>query len=208
MMQPSSKAPQRICGMPLEKCLEKIERFHGWKAPGLVLGLFLVDRSRSLIGEAVEFDVIVESRHCLPDAVQLFTPCTIGNGWMQILDWDKFALSFYDRRSRRGWRVWLDLRKAEAYADLYRWFMRTVPKKKLPLEVLLPVIIEAGPVVLSEMPVTITRYFSRVKKAAINVCPFCGEAFAAAQGNTCSACQGSGYYQSAFRNFGAPAGRH
>jgi formylmethanofuran dehydrogenase subunit E len=206
-MKPLAIEPRRCCGLPLETCLEKIERFHGFQAPGLVLGMFLVDRARSRIEEGVEYDAIVESRHCLPDAVQLFTPCTIGNGWMQILDWDKFALSFYDRRSHRGWRVWLDLRKARAYPDLYGWFMRTVPKKKLPLEVLLPVIIEAGPMVLSEMPVTITRYFSRVKKAAINVCPFCGEAFAAVQGNTCSACRGSGYYQSGFRDFGAAAGR-
>lgn len=206
-MKPLAIEPRRCCGLPLETCLEKIERFHGFQAPGLVLGMFLVDRARSRTEEGVEYDAIVESRHCLPDAVQLFTPCTIGNGWMQILDWDKFALSFYDRRSRRGWRVWLDLRKARAYPDLYGWFMRTVPKKKLPLEVLLPVIIEAGPMVLSEMPVTITRYFSRVKKAAINVCPFCGEAFAAVQGNTCSACRGSGYYQSGFRDFGAAAGR-
>jgi len=194
-MSPSPPGPRRICGMPLAECLEKIERFHGWKAPGLVLGTFLVDRARSLVDEGVEFDVIVESRHCLPDAVQLFTPCTIGNGWMKILDWDKFALSFYDRRSRRGWRVWLDLHKARAYPDLHRWFMRTVPKKQLPLDVLLPVIIDAGPAVLSEVPVTITRHFARIKKAAINLCPFCGEAFAAAQGKACSACCGNGYYQ-------------
>ena len=32
-----------ICGRPLEDCLHTIEQFHNWKAPGLVLGLFMVD---------------------------------------------------------------------------------------------------------------------------------------------------------------------
>ena len=80
-----------ICGKPIEVCLQMIERFHGWKAPGLVLGLFMVDLAQELIGCQTEADAVVETRHCLPDAIQLFTPCTIGNGWLKILDWDKFA---------------------------------------------------------------------------------------------------------------------
>lgn len=189
--------PRRICGMPLEACLGEIERFHGFPAPGLVLGMFLVDRARSRIGAGVEFDAIVESRHCLPDAVQLFTPCTIGNGWMKVLDWDKFALSFYDRSSLRGWRVWLDLRKARTHPDLHHWFMRTVSKKQLPLEVLLPAIIRAGTSVLSDTPITVTHYYQRIKKGEIAVCPVCGEAFSAAQGEVCRTCRGEGYYRAA-----------
>jgi len=194
-MHDSIIGPRRLCGRPLKECLQKVERFHGWKAPGLVLGIFLVDRARTLLGDGVEFDAIVESRHCLPDAVQLFTPCTIGNGWMKILDWDKFALSFYDRRSRQGWRVWLDLHKARRYPDLHRWYMRTVPKKQLPLEVLLPVIIEAGPAVLSEAPIAVTRYYRRIKKGDIAVCPICGEASTAGRVAGCRACRGDGYYR-------------
>jgi len=82
-----------------------IEQFHNWKAPGMVLGLFMVDMARELLGPGVEADAIVESRHCLPDAIQLFTPCTVGNGWLKVLDWDKFALSFYDRIKLKGYRV-------------------------------------------------------------------------------------------------------
>jgi formylmethanofuran dehydrogenase subunit E len=40
----------------------------------------MVDLARELIGIDTEADAIVETRHCLPDAIQLFTPCTVGNG--------------------------------------------------------------------------------------------------------------------------------
>ena len=89
-------AEKHVCGKPLAECLRIIEDFHGWKAPGLIIGMFMIDLARELVGEYVEMDAIVETRHCLPDAIQLFTPCTVGNGWMKILDWDKFALSLYD----------------------------------------------------------------------------------------------------------------
>lgn len=183
------------CGKPLDACLGIIESFHGWKAPGLVLGLFMVDLAQELIGTQTEADAIVETRHCLPDAIQLFTPCTVGNGWMKILDWDKFALSLYDRRTKHGFRVWVDLEKMQHYPKLYKWYMRLIPKKDLPLDVLLGIILEAGRHVLSSNAITMAHYHDRVKKTHINVCPVCNEAFAATQGSICMACQGQGYYE-------------
>jgi len=184
------------CGKPLEACLGIIENFHGWKAPGLVMGLFMVDLAQELIGMQTEADAIVETRHCLPDAIQLFTPCTVGNGWMKILDWDKFALSLYDRRTQYGFRVWVDLEKMQRYPNLYKWYMRLIPKKDLPLDILLGVITEAGRRVLSSNAITMTQYYDRVKKTDINVCPVCNEAFTAAQGPICLACKGDGYCES------------
>lgn len=188
-----------VCGRPLKDCLTIIENFHGWKAPGLVLGLFMVDWARELIGERVESDAIVETRHCLPDAVQLFTPCTIGNGWLKIMDWDKFALSLYDRHERNGYRVWLDLAKARPFKNLYNWYMRLVSKKDLPLDTLNGTILDAGRNVLSAEEIHMTGLYRRIKKDATAVCDRCGEAYAAAQGPVCRACQGEGYYQVATR---------
>ena len=184
------------CGRPLGECLRIIENFHGWKAPGLVLGLFMVDLAQELIGTQTEADAIVETRHCLPDAIQLFTPCTVGNGWMKILDWDKFALSLYDRRTQYGFRVWVDLEKMRCYPKLFKWYMRLIPKKDLPLDVLLGVILEAGRCILSSNAITMTRFHARVKKTAVNVCPVCNEAFTADQGPICLTCKGDGYYES------------
>jgi formylmethanofuran dehydrogenase subunit E len=192
------------CGRPLAECLQTIEAFHGWQAPGLVLGLFMVDWAQELIGPKVEADAVVETRQCLPDAVQLFTPCTVGNGWLKILDWDKYALTLYDRRRREGYRVWFDLGKARAFPRLHGWFMRKVSKKDLPLEVLLPVIVAAGRQVLSSRAVLLTDLYERHQKADINICPDCGEAFAARQGERCLACRGAGYYAPAGDQSGTP----
>lgn len=183
-----------ICGQPVEECLNKIEAFHNWKAPGLVFGAFMVDLALELIGPDVEADAIVESRHCLPDAVQLFTPCTIGNGWLKILDWDKFALSLYDRNKLNGYRVWLDLNKTKPFPNLYNWYMRQVPKQNLPMEVLLDTILVAKRSVLSWYPIRMTRFGKRNKKGPTGICPGCGEAYPKAQGTKCTACQGDRYY--------------
>ena len=182
-----------LCGRPLAHCLAEIERFHTWKAPGLVIGLFMVDWAQDLVGPGVEYDAVVETTHCLPDAIQLFTPCTLGNGWMKVLDWDKFALTLYDRRELGGHRVWLDLEKARAVPEIYNWYMRLVPKAALPLDALLGAITRAGRSILSARPIRMTGLHDRNKKGATGVCAGCGEAYALAQGSTCLACQGEGY---------------
>ncbi len=186
-----------ICGKNISDFFNDIESFHGWKAPGIVLGGLMVDWARELIGPSVESDAVVETIHCLPDAVQLFTPCTVGNGWLKILDWDKFALTLYDRRTLGGYRVWFDLGKAQRFPDLYNWYMRRVKKQDLPLDRLLDVILAADRSPLSWRAVRMTQLFQRNKKGAIAVCSGCGEAYPAAQGDVCLTCQGGGYYETA-----------
>ena len=183
-----------ICGRSAQKILNAIESFHGWKAPGIVLGAVMVDWAQELIGRDTESDAIVETRHCLPDAVQLFTPCTIGNGWLKILDWDKFALSLYDRKNSRGYRIWLDLGKTRRFSELYNWYMRLVPKKDLPMEVLNATILTAGRSVLSFRAIRLNRLHTRIKKGKIDICPQCKEAYPVKQGAKCAACQGEGYF--------------
>jgi len=185
-----------IAGKPVEAFLEEIRKFHGWVAPGVLLGGFMVDYALELVGKEVEADAIVETRFCLPDAVQLLTPCTFGNGWMKVLDWDKFALSLYDKKTREGFRVRLDVDKTAAFPNLYNWFMKLVPKKDLPLETLNQTILAAGREALSADPVYITNYYAKIKKGETGICPSCGEAYTLRQGSLCVACQGEAYYQS------------
>jgi formylmethanofuran dehydrogenase subunit E len=188
-------AQQSICGKPRKKLLEAIEAFHGAPAPGLVLGAMMVELAQALSGAGTEADAIVESRHCLPDAVQLFTHCTIGNGRLKVMDWDKFALSLYDRRTRSGYRVWFDLEKAKAFPTLYNWYMRRLPKTGLPDFLLLEALFQAGRDVLSCRPVAVTSYHRRKTKKTIAVCPGCREPYPSWQGTLCRACQGEGYYE-------------
>jgi formylmethanofuran dehydrogenase subunit E len=183
-----------ICGRSIEDFLEIIEGFHGWKAPGVVIGGFMVDLARELVGPHLESDVVVETFHCLPDAVQLLTPCTFGNGWMKVLDWDKYALSLYEKKTLLGARVWLDLEKTRLFPHIFDWYMRRVPKKALPLDVLLDSILAAGRDILSHAPVRVTQYYGKKQKGRISVCPKCREAYPVNQGSQCQACGGRGYY--------------
>ncbi len=184
-----------ICQRSAKDFIETIEKFHGWAAPGVVIGGFMVDWAQELLGHEAKADAIVETRHCLPDAVQLFTPCTCGNGWMKILDWDKFALSLYDKRSLVGHRIWMDLERLSAFPNVYNWYMRLVDKKDLSLSVLIPDILLAGRKMLNSAPVHITRYYEKNKKGEIRICPVCHEAYPIKQGSQCQACRGEGYYE-------------
>ncbi len=185
-----------VCGRSMEEFLNVIEKFHGWKAPGLVIGGFMVDLALELIGPGIEADAFVETCHCLPDAIQLFTPCTFGNGWMKALNWDKFALSLYDKKTLEGFRVWLDLEKTSSFPNIYNWYMRLVSKESLPLQMLLDDIIAVGRSVLSSSHIRVTQLNGKEKKGEIAVCSGCCEAYPTHQGQKCFSCQGKGYYES------------
>lgn len=187
--------PLTVCGKSFDDFLTTIQRFHGWPAPGVVIGGFMVDLAQEHIGPNVEADAIVETIYCLPDAVQLFTPCTYGNGWMKVIDWDKFALTLYNKKTLEGVRVWLDIEKTSHFPDIYNWYMRLVPKKDLPLDGLLKRIEEAGRHMLSCVSVEVCQYSGKLKKGKIEVCSKCGEAYPLNQGDCCLACRGKGYYK-------------
>ena len=184
----------KIGSFTLEGYIDRVRAFHGYAAPGVIIGGLMVDLAYRQLPDEGLFDAICETYRCLPDAVQLLTPCTIGNGWMKILDWDKFALSLYDRRTFDGVRIWLDLEKAQSFPNIYRWYMRLAPKHELPLEVLVEDILTARRAILSAAPIRATRLTDRKKKGATGVCPGCKEAFPLSQGERCLACQGHGYY--------------
>jgi hypothetical protein len=75
--------------------------------------------------------------------------------------------------------------------------MGQVSKKDLPSEVLVKAIMEAGTGILSCAPIIVTQHAKREKKGAIRICGVCHEAYSAAQGDACLACQGLGYYKHA-----------
>jgi len=113
---------------------------------------------------------------------------------MKVLDWDKFALSLYDKKTLDGVRVWLDLEKTRSYPHIYDWYMRLIPKKSVDHDMLRESIITAGRSMLSRAPVHITQFYGKKEKGEIAVCSGCGEAYPRRQGERCLACQGNGYY--------------
>lgn len=174
-----------------EEFKQKAAEFHGYPAPGLMLGGYMVEAAKQRIPEGVLFEALVESRKCLPDAVQLLTPCSTGNNWMKVLNLSRYALSLYDKFTGEGVRVYADLNKMRGYPELTAWFMKLKPKKDQDTDKLLQEIETAGDSVCSILSVRIhSRFLGKVHTSGIAACPRCGEAFHSSDGLICRGCQG------------------
>ena len=181
----------------LEDYFEEVRRFHGHLAPGLVLGGFMVDWALEAVEPSEMLDAVVETRKCLPDAVQLLTKCSIGNGWMKILDWGKLAITLYDIESLKGARVHVDLGKMGKYPRVRAWAMKEAAKKENPLEPLIEEMILAGrdilickEVLIEQIPEHLAPY------GRPRICSACGEAFRFGPGDACQACKTPFYKES------------
>ena len=67
-----------------DEFLQLVKSFHGYVAPGVVIGGIMVEAARRQLPAEVLFDAICETRNCLPDAIQLLTPApsaTAGSRW-------------------------------------------------------------------------------------------------------------------------------
>lgn len=107
-----------ICTYSYEEYLQLVKSFHGTLAPGLLIGGFMVDLAMKHLPEGELFDAVCETPVCLPDAVQILTPCTIGNGWLSIVPFGKFAVTLYEKYSGKGVRVFLDTKKLEVWPEV------------------------------------------------------------------------------------------
>jgi len=92
-------------GVKPECYLEMVKAFHGHVAPGMIFAGLMVDLAYRNLPPGEFFDAVCETRACLPDAIQILTPCTVGNGWLRIVDIGRFALSFYEKYTGDGVRV-------------------------------------------------------------------------------------------------------
>jgi formylmethanofuran dehydrogenase subunit E len=181
-----------------EEFIEKVSSFHRSIAPGIVAGGVMVDIARSNLPEGEFFDVICETAHCLPDAVQLLTPCTIGNRWLKIVDTSRYALTFYNKYTGHGIRVHLDAGKLRDWPAIRAWFLKEKPKKEQDLNALLAEIKSAGTGIYTTGRVKVKPSFITVqekKRSSIALCPSCSEAYRADRGAKCPACSGEGPYQ-------------
>lgn len=163
--------------------------FHGNVAPGIMIGGYMVDFAYQNLPEHGLYNVICETAKCLPDAVQLLTPCSIGNQRLKILDVGRFALTFYEKRSGKGVRVFLDVEKLERWPETKRWFLKLRPKAEQDLSLLLSEIGSAGPNTLSVRAVAVANSFLGKKESGpVTICSCCGEAYHACDGAICPAC--------------------
>ena len=170
-------------------------RFHGYPAPGLLLGGYMVEMAKKAIPEGTLFEVVVESKKCLPDAVQLLTLCSAGNNWMKVINLGKYAVSLFDKYTGEGVRVHVDVSKLDPYPEIRAWFLKQKPKREQDSEQLFRELEEAGDSICGMIPIRIrSRLLGHSHMGVIGVCPRCGEAFPEDDGVLCRGCQGEAPY--------------
>lgn len=179
-----------------EAFMEEARKFHGYPAPGLIIGGYMVELAKRHMPEGVLYDAISETAHCLPDAVQLLTPCTCGNGWLRVLPFGIYAVSLYNKHTGEGVRVRIDEAKLGKYGEIRAWFLKERPKAQQDSELLQAQIKEAGESILSFQPIRIkTEMLGHRSFGAVARCPLCGDYHPAAFGGICRSCQGSSPYE-------------
>lgn len=178
-----------------DEFMEVAKQFHGYPAPGLIIGGYMVEMAKAALPEGILFDAISESSQCLPDAVQLLTACTVGNGWLRIRNFGIYAVSLFDKHTGEGVRVHLDVDKMGPYPEIRTWFLKLKPKREQDTERLQQEIRDAGTSILTMRPITVRpEELGHGGKGAIARCPLCGEYHPAAFGGICRSCQGESPY--------------
>lgn len=178
-----------------EDYAEMVVKFHGSQAPGVLIGGFMVNLAVRNLPKDILYDAICETRSCLPDAIQLLTPCTTGNGWLKVINLGRYALTLYDKdkdKGHEGVRVFLDTQKVRSWVEINEWFFKLKSSKEQGRRELLRQIKEAGEAILGLQRVCVQPQFTvKQHKGRIAVCPGCHEAYPADDGETCLSCQGN-----------------
>ena len=173
------------------QAIKLIKDFHGHVAPGLVIGTKMVSLAMDQLPKDILFDAISETTSCLPDAVQMLTLCTIGNGWLCVKDLGRYAVILYNKFQGDGVRVFLDSEKLAAWPEFYNWFYKRKAKKDQDFDHLIEEIHTAAQKVLTIQTVKVKpSYLVRRSKGEIATCALCGEAFPNSHGSICRGCQG------------------
>ncbi len=184
-----------ICTYSYDEYIHLVKSFHGNPAPGLIIGGFMVDLAMKNLPKGEFFDAVCETPVCLPDSVQILTPCTIGNGWLSIVNFGRFAVTLYEKYSGVGVRVYLDMKKLEAWPEIRDWYLKKKKKHEQDQDLLLAQIKEAGHKILSIQHVQVsTAKVRRKKLGPVGICPVCGEAYPLKDGDRCRPCNGESPY--------------
>lgn len=182
-----------------EEFKEIAAKFHGYPAPGIMLGAYMTELAKEKAAPFLEnhglYNAISETGQCLPDAIQLLTPCTVGNGWLTICDTGRYALSLFNKYTGRGVRVYLDYEKLNAYPAILEWLMKLKPKRSQNSEQLQEEIKQAKHTICSVQEITaLPKYYGKHNKGAVIRCAVCHEPMPAQQGILCAACRGNSPY--------------
>jgi formylmethanofuran dehydrogenase subunit E len=185
----------RLGTYTFEEYTELAKNFHGYKAPGIILGGFMVEMARTKLPRDILYDAISETTHCLPDSIQLLTPCTLGNGWLKVINLGRYALCLYDKFKGNGVRVYVDPDKLNGWEHIQNWYLKLIPKKEQDTTALLNQISQAGKEICGWQQVCVSEnYLKDNRRGNMSICPMCREGYPLSDGNLCRACQGEAPY--------------
>ncbi|UCB44121.1 MAG: formylmethanofuran dehydrogenase subunit E family protein [Dehalococcoidales bacterium] len=195
MMKNVTSSEITVCGHTYDEYIEMIKAFHGHVAPGMVIGGFMVDLANRNLPQGEYFDAICETRACLPDAIQLLTPCTVGNGWLRVVDLGRFALSLFEKYTGDGVRVYVNSRKLDDWPEIKAFFFKLTPKKEQDSEALIAEMNRAHTSILGVQKVTIDlNAIKSSRRDVFTTCWLCGEGYPENDGEICLGCQGKAPY--------------
>jgi formylmethanofuran dehydrogenase subunit E len=178
-----------------EEFVERVRAFHGFAAPGVVIGGFMVDLAYQHLPEEGQFNAICETPKCLPDAIQLLTTCTVGNGWLTVVNMGRYAMTLYEKSKGEGTRVSLDAVKIEAWPEIKSWFFKLRPKDEQDYQRLMEEIRDAGSMICTIQRVRVApRFLEKKRRTGFSICPRCKESYPIADGALCLGCQGEAPY--------------
>lgn len=185
----------------LREEMTRCGEFHTYPAPGLIIGVYMVEYVRELLqirpGEKVY--AVCETPKCLPDALQVILHCTCGNNRLRIIRAGRFAFTVNrasDEASALGFRVYVDQEKLKSWPTLLAWFTHdSCFDKKTMGDRLFEEILTAGQQILSServrMPVHKKEWWST------KICGSCGQMVPSTfmAGDVCAACSAEKYYE-------------
>ena len=173
-----------------EEYVHLVRAFHGRLDPGLIVGGFMIDLALKNLPQGESFGAVCETPSCLPDAVQLLTSCTAGNGRLRVLELGRFAATLYETDTGRGVRVFLDPSRLGPWTAISDWFLK---RRRIQEMEVLTLIFEMRQAAHRPLGIGFVRVDpERLKHPRIGpvaLCPGCGEAYPVEDGDTCLACK-------------------
>jgi formylmethanofuran dehydrogenase subunit E len=175
--------------------------FHTVTAPGLFIGVFMVDYALELLrarhGEKLY--AVAETYKCIPDPVQVIAGCTFGNHRLQVVPIGKFALTMNrpsEKKIVEGVRVYVDADKLKQYRIINAWYTHSTEfDSRTMIYPLIDEILKAGRDILSFQRVNVNVSLKQAWKSV--PCSSCGEMVPdiALEGDHCLGCGSMSYYE-------------